>query len=143
MIERSHVRFAGRPYEPSHKLAKGKVRLAPASLHVMAMFGPGVSVHVALQGVGVSGGEGSAGGEGGGAGEGDSSGELGDGGGGEGDGQPRPVLRPRLCYVLQLLAGCCVTCYSFWQGSVLRVTALGEGCVMWLRPAEQQKGTLK
>ena len=48
MIERSHVRFAGRPYEPSHKLAKGKVRLAPASLHVMAMFGPGVSVHVKI-----------------------------------------------------------------------------------------------
>ena len=28
----------------------------------------------------------------------------------------RPVLRPRLCYVLQLLAGGCVMCYSFWRG---------------------------
>ena len=35
----------------------------------------------------------------------------------------RPVLRPRLCYVLQLLAGGCVMCYSFWRGAVLRVTA--------------------
>ena len=52
----------------------------------------------------------------------------------------RSVLRPRLCYVLQLLAGGCVTCYSFWRGAVLRVTAFGRSCVTCYNRPEQPKG---
>ena len=46
----------------------------------------------------------------------------------------RPVLQPRLCYVLQLLAGGCVMCYSFWRGAVLCVTAFGGGLCYVLQP---------
>ena len=67
-------------------------------------------------------------------------------------------LNPVQCY-----GPVCVTCYSFWRGAVLRVTAFGGavlrvtafgggcvtcyssggGCVTWLRPAEQPKGHSK
>ena len=45
---------------------------------------------------------------------------------------PRPVLRPRLCYVLQLLAG-----------AVLRVTALAGAVLRGYGPLNSLKGTLK